>query len=97
MIVQMSLRHIQGSDAYRECREPLEVLVRPVQQTIEDMNALVEYQLKRSEDLNKHGLPKVSKTEWLKGSSRIEKLKQNIRDARNNLQAAMIALDLHHR
>ena len=63
-----------------------------------ELRVLLEYRLKRSSDeLDKDGRPKVDKSEWLKASSKIERLKQNFRDARSNLATAFTGLNLQSR
>ncbi|KAK5137539.1 hypothetical protein LTR08_008519 [Meristemomyces frigidus] len=73
-----------------EDKEMLEL----VEMDVKALDALLEYRLRRSEELDKDGRPKVDKSEWLTASSEIERLKQNIRDARSNLDTGFAGLHL---
>ena len=67
-----------------------------VQKSVLELQTLFEYRLKRSDELDKRGRPKVDKSEWLRASSKIERLKQNFRDARSNLHTAFACLHLQN-
>lgn len=55
-------------------------LLAPMRQVVLKMEEVVEYQLKRSQDRDGRGLPKVAQLELLKGSTKLEEIKQTIRD-----------------
>lgn len=94
VLLRSSLLRIRDTEYYAEAREPLEVLLRPVKDRVEEFGAMLEYRLKASEELNRHGLPKVSKREWVRANTEVHTLKQRIRDARDNLTAGLQMLSL---
>ena len=94
VIVQSSLRHIQGSDIYQEHGEALCNLLSNAKEAALELQCKIEYELKRGVEIDQNGLPKVSRTAWLRSSGEIEKLRQRINNARTNLSTGLQAIDL---
>ena len=94
VIVQSSIRHIQGSDAYEEFGEALCDLLSNAKRAALDLQSKIEYELKSGIEIDKNGLPKVSRTAWLGSSGEIEKLRQRINTARSDLSTGLQAI--HH-
>ena len=94
-IVQSSLRRIKGTDALLSYEVSLNVLLQAVQHAVLDLESKVEYQLKRNEEKDYRGRPKVSRMNWLRARPEIALLRQNIRDARDNLTAGLAAISLN--
>ena len=97
VIVQTTLQHLHGSPAYEDSTEALCGLLSTVRGCVLDLESKVAYQLQRSDELDRSGLPKVSRLSWLRSTSEIEAMRQKIRDARGNLQLGINAIDLHIR
>ena len=97
VIVQSSLRHIQASDAYEEFGEALCDLLRNANKAALDLQCKVEYQLKRGVEIDRNGLPKVSRMSWLRSSDEIEKLRRKIGNARSDLSTGLQAVNVHLR
>ncbi|KAK5171802.1 uncharacterized protein LTR77_003438 [Saxophila tyrrhenica] len=83
---------MQGGHTYRQHEADLCLLLGNVEQSVRDLDSKIEYHLRASEGVDEHGRPKVSKRAWLMAASKIEHLRQNIRDARDNLTAALMVL-----
>lgn len=59
VVVRASLRKIQGTEIYHEVSEPLQHLLARADRAATEFHALLEYQLKRSEELDARGRMKV--------------------------------------
>ncbi|KAK3651328.1 hypothetical protein LTR56_005785 [Elasticomyces elasticus] len=94
LIIKTALMRIQGSSLYDEIREPMQILLSAVQSAVVDLHGMIEYELRASEEPNKHGLPQLSKMAWLKSGGKLKTLRERIRDSRGNLVAGISALNL---
>ena len=97
LIVHTSLHQIHGSETYLANEEALRLLLNAVKDSVLDLESKIEYQLKRSEDVDRQGLPKVSRAAWLKAGPDIDRMRQRIRDARGNLEAGLLAINVQIR
>ena len=96
-IVHTALRRFQGTLAYQGSGDALCTLLAPVQDSVLELQSKIEYQLKRSDELDKNGLPKVSRTAWLRSNGEIQRLREKIRDARANLLTGLATVNLQIR
>lgn len=94
LIVQTTLRPINGTPTYNKSSGLLVPLLDRAQDAVLELQTMVEFDLKRSEELGPHRLPKVSWIKWMTAGPAMERLKQTIRDARDNLDAGLAALHL---
>jgi hypothetical protein len=62
IVVQTSLRKLQGTETYYEVQEPLQLLLESASKAATELHAVLEYQLKRGEDLDTKGRLKVRKS-----------------------------------
>jgi hypothetical protein len=62
-----------------------------------ELQSKIEYQLKRGVETDRNGLPKVSRTTWLRSSGEIEKLRKRINNARSDLSTGLQAINVHLR
>ena len=97
VIVQSSIRQVQQSDAYEDLREPLCHLLTRTKAAVLDLETTVEYELRHGVEMDKNGLPRVSRTAWLRKSSKLEKLRAKIQDTRDNLSVGLQAINIHMR
>ena len=97
VIVQSSIRQVQQSNAYEDLREPLCHLLTRTKEAVLDLETTIEYELRHGVDMDRNGLPKVSRTAWLRQSAKTEKLRTNIRDTRDNLSVGLQAINIHLR
>ena len=97
VIVQSSIRHFQGSDAYGECGEALCSLLTEAKQAVLELQSTIEYQLRRGIDVDRNGRPKVSRVTWLRSAGKVEDLRARIRNARGNLSTGLQVVDVHLR
>jgi hypothetical protein len=97
VIVQSSIRHFQGSEAYEECGEALCGLLAEAKEAALELQSKIEYQLRRGVEVDQHGFPKVSRMTWLRSAGKIEDLRVKIRNARGNLSTGLQAINVHIR
>jgi hypothetical protein len=58
---------------------------------------VLRFRLLRSEKRNRDDLPKVNRTYWLRAEPDIQRIKQNVRDAREMLRSKLDLLGLSDR
>ena len=93
-VTQNALLDIRDTELYRQLHEPLEVLLRPVEALAIELEQLLEFRLKRQESISPNAAMKVDYVEWLKADKAIARIRQDIRDARGNLEAGLTAANI---
>ena len=68
----------------------LSSLINRAKDPITKLEELIEYRFKKAPFDDGHF--RVSRTEWLRARSVVERLRQNIRDSRQNIQAQMMLI-----
>lgn len=71
--------------------ESLQTRLARTRQYLQELDELVEYQLKRNEQQDKKGRPKVSRSAWLSNQAKLKALPQRLRDCRLGLANALSA------
>lgn len=94
VIIQSSLRHVEGSRAYAEYGEALISLLEQAKEAVLELDSTIEYQLRRGIEVDQDGLPKVSRMMWMRSAGKIEDLRTRIRNSRDNLSTGIQALNL---
>jgi hypothetical protein len=97
VIIQSSLRHVQGSEAYEEYGQALCNLLTEAKQAVLELECTIEYQLRRGVEVDQNGLPKVSRMTWMRSAGKIEELRMKIKNSRGNLSTGLQAISLHIR
>ena len=93
--IRTSLLQVRGTRAYEEHSDTLGTPSTAVNEAVLELEKKIEYQLRRSEETDGQGRPKVSRSEWHRAEPEIRRLKDKIRDSRSNLDLEMSALAVH--
>ena len=67
----------------------LMVLTDRAKETVLELDKLIHYRLIKPQ----HGTVKLAKTEWLKGATRVERLRHQLRDSRLNIATQMVLIN----
>lgn len=92
-IVHASLLNLADIAPLQAFLQELQCLLKPVEQGMLELDKLTQHQLRRRESSKMDVLPYLSGMTWLKRGPDILHTKQVIRDARNNLHAALTAFN----
>lgn len=93
-VITRSVDGLQDLREINEAFEDIQALLRPVKDHVQQLDNLTQYQLKRNEEYDRDGRPKVARLAWLRRGPDLSRLRQDIRDTRGNLQTAMTAVNL---
>ncbi|KAK3710817.1 hypothetical protein LTR37_010041 [Vermiconidia calcicola] len=96
-LVHISLLHARASRYsrhYEEHQGALRSVLSSANNVALELESMIEYQLKRSEESDAQGRPKVSRHEWIRAEPEIRRIKDKIRDCRSDLHLGIGALTL---
>ncbi|KAL8789421.1 MAG: hypothetical protein Q9213_001178 [Squamulea squamosa] len=94
---QSSLHRRRESEGYSKAEASITPVLQMVEAHVLEFEQLIHFRLKRSGLLNGHRLPKVNRSYWLRASSDIQRVKDNIRDSRRILKSRLELLRLDDR
>ncbi|KAI9886441.1 MAG: hypothetical protein M1823_001759 [Watsoniomyces obsoletus] len=75
--------------------ESIRPTIDSARQDVQELDELVEYQLKRSDDRDKKGRLKVARGTWLRKKDQLEQLRQRLRTRMVAFTAALSTLHIH--
>ncbi|GIZ49101.1 hypothetical protein CKM354_001214000 [Cercospora kikuchii] len=94
VVVRVCLRRVQHSEFEQDIHESIGGLLQNTTDVALELRSMLEFQLRADEGRTKEGRTKVNRRDWMKYGPEVERIKQKIRDARDNLQTGLTALNV---